>query len=203
MGELIEKREEKRRMRQRESCPIGFVFGWVIGGGSRRQPAKKKDKRAAEATLHFFSNSWRNEKNWRKEDWRMNGNGVGWFCFIDCCGLWGGHRPMLRNKKDKLNQNQRNVFSSLPPQIKRNPTNKLSFIDEMEWNQWKELWRWSGVDLWWVMGGHRPSCSAATHSKQTSICFPFVLLAPRSLTPSKGGNPTLSLWLEKKRAKNI
>ena len=70
-----------RRMRQRESCPIGFVFGWVSGGTAARQPAKKKDERAAEATLHFFSNSWRNEKNWRKEDWRKKSSSIEFFCW--------------------------------------------------------------------------------------------------------------------------
>ena len=63
--------EEKSEMGLNE-----FVLWWVKGGTAARQPAKKKDERAAEATLHFFSNSWRNEKNWRKEDWRNDGNGA-------------------------------------------------------------------------------------------------------------------------------
>ena len=32
------------------------------------------------------------------------------FALLIVVGYGPGHRPMLRNKKDKLNQNQRNVF---------------------------------------------------------------------------------------------
>ena len=92
-----------RRMRQRESCPIGFVFGWVSGGTAARQPAKKKDERAAEATLHFFSNSWRNEKNWRKEDWRNDGM-KGWaslLCFWVGYGRLQAARQQANNKDEQ------------------------------------------------------------------------------------------------------
>ena len=46
-----------RRMRQRESCPIGFVFGWVSGGTAARQPAKGKDEQPTWVERFHFSRS--------------------------------------------------------------------------------------------------------------------------------------------------
>ena len=63
---------ESNQLSERERERLDWIVFWlVMAGRSPRQPAEREDKPNRTA-LFFFSNSWRNEKNWRKEDKRID-----------------------------------------------------------------------------------------------------------------------------------